>query len=70
MEITIKINPRSKQAKAFLEYLKVLPFVQIEEKDKSGYTPEFTDKIKKGEADIKKGKTTRINPDNVWENIL
>lgn len=70
MEITIKINPRSKQAKAFLEYLKVLPFVQIEEKDKTSYSPEFASKIKKGEADIKKGKTTRVNPDNVWENIL
>lgn len=70
MEITIKINPRSKQAKAFLEYLKVLPFVQIEEKDNVSYNPEFTEKIKKGEADIKQGKTTRINPDNVWENIL
>jgi len=32
MEITIKIDPRSKQAKAFLEYLKELPFVQIEKK--------------------------------------
>jgi hypothetical protein len=70
MEITIKINPRSKQAKAFLEYLKVLPFIQIEEKEKINYSNEFASKIKKGEADIKKGKTTRLNPDNVWENIL
>jgi len=70
MEITIKINPRSKQAKAFLEYLKVLPFVQIEERDKSPYSPEFANKLKKGEADIKKGNTTRINPDNIWGNIL
>jgi hypothetical protein len=70
MEIIIKIDPRSKQAKAFLEYLKVLPFVQIAEKDKIGYSTEFTTKIKKGEADIKEGKTTRLNPDNVWENIL
>ncbi len=68
MEITIKINPRSKQAKAFLEYLKVLPFVQIEEK--KAYSPEFSAKIKKGEEAIKKGETTRLNPDNVWENIL
>ena len=70
MEITIKINPKSKQAKAFLEYLKVLPFVQIKEKDNSNYSPEFAAKLKKGEADIAKGKTTRLNPENVWENIL
>lgn len=70
MEITIKINPRSKQAKAFLEYLKVLPFIQIEEKGKTNYSAEFSEKIKKGETDIKKGKTTRLNSDNVWENIL
>jgi hypothetical protein len=31
MEITIKIDRRSKQAKAFYEYLKTLPFVEIEE---------------------------------------
>jgi len=70
MEITIKIDPRSKQAKAFLEYLKVLPFVQIEKKENAEYSPKFTSKIKKGEADIKNGKATRINPNNVWENIL
>lgn len=70
MEITIKIDPRSKQAKAFLEYLKVLPFVQIEEKEKTNYSAEFSKKIKKGEADIEKGNTTRLNSDNVWENIL
>jgi len=70
MEIIIKINPRSKQAKAFLEYLKVLPFVQIAEKEKTEYLPEFASKIKKGEAAIKKGETTRLNPDNIWENIL
>ena len=70
MEITIKIDPRSKQAKAFLEYLKVLPFVQIENKENPDYPPEFTSKIKKGEEDIKGGKTTRLNPDNIWENIL
>jgi len=70
MEITIKIDPRSKEAKAFLEYLKELPFVQIEKKDNTDYSPEFTSKIKKGETDIKNGKTTRLNPDNIWENIL
>jgi|GEM_PF-536163 len=31
MEITIKIDKRSKQAKAFYEYLKTLPFVELGE---------------------------------------
>ena len=29
MEITIKLDKRSKQAKAFYEYLKTLPFVEL-----------------------------------------
>ena len=29
MEITIKIDKRSKQAKVFYEYLKTLPFVEL-----------------------------------------
>ena len=70
MEITIKLDPKNKQAKAFLEYLKVLPFVKIEEKEKKLYNPDFVAKIKKGEADIKKGKATRLNPNNVWDDIL
>jgi len=31
MEITIKIDKRNKQAKGFYEYLKTLPFVELEE---------------------------------------
>ena len=31
MEITIKIDKRSKQAQAFLSYIKTLEFVKIEE---------------------------------------
>ena len=30
MEFTIKIDPRKKEAKALLEYLKNLPFVEFE----------------------------------------
>jgi len=70
MEITIKIDTGSKQAKAFLEYLKELPFVQIEKIENEDYSAEFISKIKKGETDIKNGKTTRLNPENIWENIL
>ena len=31
MEVKIKIDKRNKQAKAFYEYLKSLPFVELEE---------------------------------------
>lgn len=68
--VTIKIKEQNKEAKALLEYLKKLPFVEIEKKEKSPYNPEFVEKIKKAEEDIKKGKTTRLNPENVWESIL
>lgn len=34
--------------------------------DKSPYNADFVAKIKKAENDIKAGKTTRINPKNVW----
>lgn len=30
MELTIKLDPRKKEAKALLEYLKNLPFVEFE----------------------------------------
>jgi hypothetical protein len=36
----------------------------------SPYSPEFVAKIKKAEANIKKGNTTRLNPDDIWGSIL
>jgi hypothetical protein len=36
----------------------------------SHYSPEFVAKIKKAEANIKKGNTTRLNPDDIWGSIL
>lgn len=54
MEITLKIDKRSKQAKAFYEYLKTLPFVEIE---KSRYNDETENAMK----EVKSGKTTKIS---------
>lgn len=54
MEITIKIDKRSKQAKVFYEYLKTLPFVEIEE-------PRFNPAIEKAIKEAKKGKTTKTS---------
>ncbi|HQZ24896.1 MAG TPA: hypothetical protein PLD18_06325, partial [Flavobacterium sp.] len=36
----------------------------------STYSKEFIAKIKKAEANIKKGNTTRLNPDDIWGSIL
>ena len=34
------------------------------------YSPDFVAKIKKAEANIKKGHTKRLNPDDIWGSIL
>lgn len=68
MEITLKIDRRSKQAKMLYEYLKTLPFVEIKEskpKTKSPYNPEFVKKIKRAE----KQKSTLIDTDDIWGSL-
>lgn len=67
MEVTIKIDERSKQAKALLEYIKTLPFVEIKDKDeeKSSYNPEFVAKIRRAE----KEKSTTVDPNDIWESL-
>lgn len=54
MEITLKIDKRSKQAKAFYEYIKTLPFVEV---GKPRYNKETENTIK----EVKSGKTTKIS---------
>ena len=50
MEITIKIDMRSKQAKVFHEYLKTLPFVELEEPRYNKDTETAIKKTKSGKA--------------------
>jgi len=73
MEITIKIDKRSKQAKVFYEYLKTLPFVEIEEKGKkkkSPYNPEFVKKVLESKKDIEKGNFIEIKDvDELWDSL-
>jgi len=52
MEITIKIDERSEQAKAFYEYLKSLPFVEIEEQRYYKDTEDAIKEAKSGETTI------------------
>lgn len=78
--LTIKINEKSKAGKAFLAmsetFFKGVKGIEIIETDlkttteESGYDPEFVSKIKKAELNIKKGKTTQLNPEDVWGSIL
>ncbi len=72
MEITIKIDMRTKPAKAFFRYLKALPFVEVKEqgvsksKTESPYNPDFVKKIRRAEKQVKKGDYTVIDPNDVW----
>ena len=78
--LTIKINEHSKAGKAFLamseSFFKGVKGIEIIENDteslkkESPYNPEFVAKIKKAEANIKKGKTTRLNTEDIWGSIL
>ncbi len=54
MEITIKIDKRSKQAKVFYEYLKTLPFIKLEE-------PRYNKDTEKAIQEVKSGKTTKMS---------
>lgn len=79
---TIKINERTKTGKAFMAmfeaFFKGVDGIEIIEtssskkikKEESIYSPEFVAKIKKAEENIKKGKTTRLNPEDIWGSIL
>lgn len=65
--VTVTIKENSKQAKAFIELLRTLPYVEFhEEKEKSPYNPEFVKKIK--EAD-QRGEYKEVDANNLWESI-
>lgn len=50
-----------------LEYIQTLKVkFTIKESEESRYAPEFVEMVQES----RKGKSTRINPENMWENIL
>jgi hypothetical protein len=63
---TLKIDTRSKAAKVFLEFIKTLSFVQIEEQSPASYNPEFVKKIQKARRD--EG-GIEVTAENLWERI-
>ncbi len=78
---TIKIDERTKTGKAFMDmfeaFFKGVEGIEIVESDNYGqvneepsiYTPEFVEKVKKAEENIKRGETTTLNPDDVWGSL-
>jgi len=65
---TLIVHPRSKEQltalKAIMKALKV--DFTTEKSGESSYNPEFVAKIKQSEEDIKAGRTTKIEPADIW----
>ncbi|KOP37838.1 hypothetical protein DBB36_10600 [Flavobacterium sp. WLB] len=77
--LTVKINERTKIGKAFIamfDSFKGFEEIEIIETDygqvneeRSIYSSEFVEKVKKAEENIKNGETTRLNPDDIWGSL-
>ena len=77
---TIKINKRTKAGKAFMamsetffigvEGIEIIENKSVITKEDPIYSKKFITKVKKAEAEIKKGNTIRLNPNDIWGSIL
>ena len=77
---TIKINKQTKAGKAFMamsetffkgvEGIEIIENKSVSTKEDLIYSKEFISKVKKAEAEIKKGNTIRLNPNDIWGSIL
>ena len=65
---TLIVHPRSKEQLAALKgIMKALKVDFTTEKSTEGqYNPEFVAKMKQSEDDIKAGRTTKIEPADIW----
>jgi hypothetical protein len=65
---TLIVQPKTKEQltalKAIMKALKVE--FTTEKGTKEPYSPEFNDKIRRGEEDVKAGRTTKIEPADIW----
>ncbi len=65
---TLIVQPKNKEQltalKAIMKALKI--DFKTEKGAKSPYSPQFAAKMKKSEEDIKAGRTTKIEPADIW----
>ncbi len=72
MEITIRLDQRKKEAKALIEYLKNLPYIDVETKQELGKTEEkitpkqkkLINTLKRVKSNADKGNTKMFRPIN------
>ena len=63
----IEINTDDITLSKIVQYLQTLKVkYTVKESEQSPYDPEFVEMVQES----RKGKSTRINPENIWENIL
>jgi len=77
--LTVKINERTKIGKAFIAMFDSFKgFEEIEiietdskklKKEESIYSPEFIEKVRKAEENIKNGETTTLDPNDIWGSL-
>jgi hypothetical protein len=65
---TLIVHPKNQEQltalKSFMKAFKV--DFQTAKSGEDFYSPEFVAKIKKSEAEVKAGKTTKIEPADIW----
>jgi len=64
---TLIVQPKDKEQLAALKaIMKALKIDYKTEKSGKAYNQDFVNKMKKSEEDLKKGRTTQINPADIW----
>lgn len=64
---TLIVQPKDKEQLAALKaVMKVLKIDYKTEKDSKAYNADFVNKMKQSEEDLKAGRTTQINPADIW----
>ncbi len=63
----IVLNIKESKFSFFMELIKSLDFVQVQEEDgdSEAYNPEFVEKINESQQQAKEGKVTRVKQDDI-----
>ena len=65
------IRDSTKHGKAFRDVLEVYAQQDgVEIVKKNGYSKEFIEKMKRAEDDIKNGRLTKMDPNDIWGSIM